>query len=780
MILTRQISKYIGRGIAVVFSLSFFVLTASCMYDLNNPHDQQRCEACPAGQVCFEGECVGGDAAVVTKEDGKAVAPDLFAPGSCVKDADSDKDGISDLDEHCQKRDDTDKDGTPDYLDSDSDNDGIPDAIEAGDSNKSTPPRDSDSDKTPDYLDVDSDNDGLLDKMEDINGDGRVGCCRKKCGETIKDCLAVKSAACGSGQKCTGGAGGTCSPAEDFLCSNGETNPTKKTSFPNTGTADKARGNSVCSPTASWNPNGLKDVQAQSSPATEGDWQVVLEKDAKYIKVKIDKPAAKMAAAFIDHASVGEEVAGFVLSRASSKKVQDEMTAILASINSSISGGASSVVVRSSGSTGKSHDNYETIQRTVLDYTAPSATKTSTVRVFIMAAMLGISPAKFLSLPTPWGTTETSYSILFTTIKRKDRLLIMGAVFYTKHYDSLSMTTQAIAEDLGNGSALAAADATLTTECDVALIDKLPKADIIWVMDESGSMSDNRADVVNHANEFFSLALSYGLDFRIGVTGVCTPNGSHKSAIGKFCSTISTNVSDSGGTDRFLLPTEKNIFSACINNPPGYEGGSEYSLVNARDAVKNHLPRTANSPSKIRTDAQLVIIVATDEIANSLAGTLGYNNTCPLSASIQSKLATDMAPYLNLFTGVTDSEAKATYHLIGGLCSKGTCSAQINHGHLYLVNKLGGISADICQKKLGPSLQQIVQNIAGKASPINPEYPPVSISLAVALDGTKLTRSRSKGFGYLSWSNSITFANIKYQKGSKVYISYRRWKSKTP
>ena len=37
-----------------------------------------------------------------------------------------------------------------------------------------------------------------------------------------------------------------------------------------------------------------------------------------------------------------------------------------------------------------------------------------------------------------------------------------------------------------------------------------PEADIIWVMDESGSMNDNRYDIVNNAAALFAKAKAAG------------------------------------------------------------------------------------------------------------------------------------------------------------------------------------------------------------------------------------------------------------------------------
>src|SRR5258706_6257290 len=101
--------------------------------------------------------------------------------------ADTDDDGISDLEEGAMEKPprDTDHDGTPDYLDQDSDNDGIPDYVEGRNGNPCTPPVDTDSDGKPDFRDLDSDDamtGSVPDKQEagpepahprDTNNDGR-------------------------------------------------------------------------------------------------------------------------------------------------------------------------------------------------------------------------------------------------------------------------------------------------------------------------------------------------------------------------------------------------------------------------------------------------------------------------------------------------------------------------------------------------------------------------------------------------------------------------------
>jgi len=744
---------------------------------------------------------------------GGSVSPDLFATvdgGDACTDpsGDYDGDGITNAQEGCLNGRDSDQDKIPDWQDFDSDGDKIPDSLEKGVKDKNGKcvgskngkyPCDTDGDGVPDYLDKDSDGDGMQDGEEDANYDGLLGCCLKTCNapdvKWQKSNCKLTTDGCGSGQKCVNK---SCTPSAAFKCSEGETAPLKKDTFGD-GKLDNERGTFICRDATEDKPQGRKPVQLRQD--TKGDYHIAIEKFAKYGAVTVAGATTtnKLAAGSINYDKTSDEVAGFVISKATTNtSVSDDLTALIALLNSS---GVGTMTVRASGTVNKSHDKYDQAEGTLVDIAASSTTDVSSARNAIMAALLGKSLSDLTNVSSPFGSSHSTLQLRFTTVRRfafkkdsagklvldskgnptddndstKWRTIVMGAVASKTNYQNPKLQTGFLVDDLSNGTALAIAKDTVSNECDVGTITQLPVADIIWVIDESGSMSDERQDVVNNANNFFSRALASGLDFRMGVTNVCTPNGSYKKCLGKFCSKISSNTSDDGGTDRFLLPTEQNIFSSCIKNPPCYEGGSEYSLVNARDAVKRHLPRASNDPLKIRTQATLVIIVATDEIANSLSGVGFSSSGCPLSAAIQTKLDTALQSYLNLFTGVTDPEGVSMYHIIGNVCG-GTSTYGINHGHMTLAKKLGGQSASIKQKNLGNTLQVIIDAIVGKASPVVLDYVPISSSLAVAMDAVEIKRSRTNGFDYRTNANSLVFINVKYKKGSEVIASYKRWK----
>ena len=724
--------------------------------------------------------------------------------------ADYDGDGISNGEEGCNLSRDSDSDKTPDWQDSDSDNDKVPDSVEAGTktsggkcqggpAGKDSWPCDSDGDKVPDYLDLDSDGDTVKDGEEDINGDGMLGCCLAACnkpGSTAQEkCLLTKDG-CGSGQKCTSG---KCLPAASFLCSEGETSPKKKDTFGD-GLLDGKRGSFICRDATEDKPQGRKAVLLRQEK--KGDWHLALETHAKYGPVTISGAGAKMAAATINYDKSIEGVAGFVFSKVSVADVQTELASLLSAINTSPPGGSGTVTVRASGTQTKSHDKYDMVEGTLVDVKLSGSSDVSTVRNNLLATLLGKTLADLSNLPQAFGSSGTEFTIRFTTIKRfefkiksdkslvldskgfpvdtgdktKWRLVVIGAVALDADAKSPTRRTGIIFDDLSNSTAVALASDKVGNECDASKITSIPIADIVWVSDESGSMNDNRIDIVNHANEFFKGAIAMGLDFRMGITNV-VPKG--KTGFGTFCSRVSTNKNDSGGSDRFLLPSEQQIFSSCIKNPPGYTGGhspGEYGMINAKAALTGHLPRAASDPTKFRKNAAIVFIILTDQIAAAVETVAGSKyKQCALDSTTQSGVNGLLKPYVDLFTGVDDIEAVVSkFFIIGGVCNN-SCNAMISHGYIEIMKLLGGQIADVCQKNLSKTMQVFVNSIVAGSMPVKLDYMPISSSLAVTVDGVTLKRSRTGGFDYRSTSNSLVFINVTYKKGSQVFASYKRW-----
>ena len=731
---------------------------------------------CACAEDGFESTVDGGGDSI--KWDGGGYTPD-----PCKAGADADGDKIPDQKEGCNPARDTDGDKVPDYADTDSDGDGIPDSVEGQ--------KDSDGDKRPDFQDSDSDGDGIKDGDEDLNGDGLLGCCLSTCGEKRKGCPPVAGNQCGLGQKCL--PGGKCDPLVSFLCADGETSPQKKTTFSG-GKADKELPTFICRKSGEMGQKGLKPMDFRVS--SKGAWKVALEQNTPYGEVTISGAGAKEAAAAMDYKGQNQAVAGFVVSLdRSGGDIAVLSAGVINDIKSKLSG-ASAVAQLSSGNLRVSHDKFPTVVSTQLAVTLSAAKRPGAVRNALLAALLGKQVPK--GGFDNYGPASTALVIRLQTLARKDRLLVMGGVGPAKMAADAKLPTAFHLEDLSNGTGLATTSDSGTVECDPFLLTKNPVADIIWVVDDSGSMSDNLADIVNNANDFFSRAVKSGLDFRMAVTGVADPWDfmplMPPVKVGKFCGQLMPPdlfppFSD-GGPDRFLGSNEQAIFKSCVANPPYKEGSSEYGLAHALEGVRTHLPRTAGHKSRIRPNASLAIIIATDEAPKELKGgeyPKGVKGPslktsgCSLTSTSQLDVNSYLKTWLNLFAGKDPkwkAQGKAMVHLIGGICASGktsSCSAEVGHGYLELVKATGGIAADICQKNLGSTLQIIIDTITGAASPAILQYVPISASLAVAVNTKQLARSRVSGFDYVGFSNSLVFTGVNIGKGSQVVASYRRW-----
>ncbi|MCB9555436.1 MAG: hypothetical protein H6707_04980 [Deltaproteobacteria bacterium] len=692
-----------------------------------------------------------------------------FTP--CTPGQDADGDGIPDEVEGCTSpAADADGDTIPNYLDTDSDGDGVPDSVEGS--------ADTDLDKVPNFLDSDSDGDGVDDKDEDLNGDGLLGCCLATCGEKRIGCADPRADECGAGQTCQSG---TCTPPVDFRCANGESDRLKDTTFP--GQKDKELPTFVCRQTNENDPDaGLKPITVHSSAV----WKLALETDALYGDLTLTNPGAQEAAALFDSKDPKKMVAGFVVMRAQAagKDISALVDEVVADINKIP--GRQSAAQSSSGTRLKSHDGFDTIVSTQVEIQMSTTHGLVALRNALLKVLLGGS--KFGSLPTQeFGPTSTDFVLRFQTLLRSDgAVLIVGGLATKSMFNDVSNATQLLVDDVSNGTGLAKTTNSHVVECDPFVLSRNPIADIIWVVDDSGSMSDNRQNIINNADDFFARALKSGLDFRVGVAGVKAPGGG--TIMGKLCS--AQGGSGSGGTDRFLKSSERQLFKDCVADPPYAEGGSEYVLTHAYEAVRRHLPRAANREDRIRPDATVVVILATDEMTQELKSKLtgsyyassGRPTNCVLPASEQQKVDAAIKPWLTLFTGqdaTHGTDGRAIVHQIGAVCTS-SCGPETGHGAYELIKATGGTTADICQLNLGTSLQLMIDSIAGASSPAVLEYVPISTSIAVAVAGQKLQRSRAKGFDYVAASNSLVFINVPIAKDTQVVASYRRWREQKP
>jgi hypothetical protein len=692
------------------------------------------------------------------------------AAGPCDTDADSDGDCIPDGVEGCLAMPPPDRDGDTlaDHLDFDSDGDGISDLLEAGAT--CADPRDTDDDGTPDHLDTDSDNDGVEDADEDRNGDGVPGSCSLQC-SAPSHCPATAYCA-----RPDDGVGlGVC---VELACLDGETDP-RGSDTDGDGVPDLQEGTFICNAQTVTNPFGLKPIKYVDAATTSyvaANWRIALDLAATEGLPSIMNPTQLDSAFTFDMIEPDAQVAGFLVSRpAAASSAVNEIGSLLLNLESSPL--VASVAVRSSGTNTMSLDGFETVLEAQLEVTTTAMVEGPDVREIVTAAALA-RPISEVTFPAPgWvGTPDNRFIVSVQSIRRNSAVqtLFVGGVARATRAAEPPRKTSVHHSDFSNGTGVAQSANGEERECEQFLANRQAKADIIFVVDESGSTSDDRMRIASNATLFFNRAVAAGLDFRVAVTDM------DNAKMGIFASR------QAGGTgDRWLLPGERPQFELDILDPSGpdaADGGTEHGLTQGRAAIMRHLPRNNADPQRIREDAKLVVIYVTDEKAEEVEdeGILAEGNLEP-SAAQQAQIDALVAPYIADFL---DNDASA--HLIAeplpfsDVCSGG--GAEHAYGYYELVNATGGQIGSICQVDLSATIDALIDDIIGGSSPIVLGTFPISASITVSRDGVPVARSRESGFDYRGSSNAIVFYNQPFVPSmpSEIVVSYRRWREQVP
>lgn len=662
---------------------------------------------------------------------------------------------------------DRDNDGSPDYRDGDSDGDRLADELEAGPN--CSDPRDTDGDGTPDYADVDSDNDSVEDTYEDRNFDGVIGTCTQPCAANDQ---------CAPGAYCSvplDGVGlGTC---VSLSCTNGETDP----HAPDTdgdGLRDALEGTSICNPTTPQNPFGLKPIKYVDSATTafpSSNWRLALDVAAIETVPVISNAGPLDAAYMFDMIAPTAQVAGFLASRTSSTPTAGTEIASLV-LNLEAVPQVTSVTMLASGNTTTTFDGFDTVLGATMEVTTSTQIDVTTMRELVTASALA-RPVSDVTYPDPgWtGVADNRFLVQVQSIRRANSLqsLFVGGVARRSATEDPTRTTVFHLNDMSNGSGIAQSGNGELIGCEQTVISKQAKADIIWILDESGSMGTLRQRVADNASTFFQKAVDAGLDFRIAVTDM------NDASDGIFA------TRQAGGTgDRWLLPNELAKFEADALDPSGpdaADGGSEHPLTQLAATLNRHLPRNNADPQKFREDAAIVVILATDEAAQELksAGIIGEGNVTPTMAQ-HAQIDAFVAPYLAQL-----ANEDVTVHLIAEPLPYNTtasCTTVDAWGLYRLVDATSGQLANICQDDMSATLDVFIEDIIGSASPLTLNWVPISASVSTARDAVPLLRSRVNGFDYRGANNSVSFYNQFFSPAapSEIVVSYRRWAQQGP
>jgi hypothetical protein len=263
--------------------------------------------------------------------------------------------------------------------------------------------------------------------------------------------------------------------------------------------------------------------------------------------------------------------------------------------------------------------------------------------------------------------------------------------------------------------------------------DGMATTDILFVIDNSGSMYSNQVNFKNNFDSFIAVFSSAGVDYQIAFITTDSEhfvNGTVVTSASADPITEVGDIVDSIGTTG--SPMERGLHYSYLATQPGGDAGIGSSFL--------------------RTDAKLAVIYVSDEPDWSTA----YVTTSEVSSHL---------------AGLKSSSSMVTAHAVAGDYPSG-CStnggAQFGDGYYDVVNDLGGTFMSICASDWGTQMDTLArETMALMDFPLSGE--PIEDTIEVYVDG-----AISADWTYSSSSNSVTFT-VAPADGSLIDISYAVW-----
>ncbi|WPB75791.1 choice-of-anchor D domain-containing protein [Archangium violaceum] len=324
--------------------------------------------------------------------------------------------------------------------------------------------------------------------------------------------------------------------------------------------------------------------------------------------------------------------------------------------------------------------------------------------------------------------------------------------------------------DLGTGApytvGLVGKGVTKIEQTDEFVQQSQAKVDVLFVVDNSGSMMDEQQNLGQNFSAFLTHAAAAGVDYHIAVTttglerssggwAIC-PGGAEGGENGRFFPVDNSSP-------RIITPTTPSaeaVFArntqvgVCHWNEQGLEAmyrALSSPLVYSPDDPRTPSPLDGNA-SFLREDARLAVIVVTDEEDFSLE---------PVSA------------YETFLLGLKSGDhSKVRVSAIAGPKDLATCPKASSSGNRYieLAEKTGGVVESICTPNWADSLEKLSESAFGPNRTFQLSEGPLDPSrIVVRVDGVEVTT----GWTYDSLANTIRFdTNSVPATDARVEVTY--------
>jgi hypothetical protein len=300
------------------------------------------------------------------------------------------------------------------------------------------------------------------------------------------------------------------------------------------------------------------------------------------------------------------------------------------------------------------------------------------------------------------------------------------------------------------------------------------KIDILWIVDNSGSMSSSQSQLAQSFPSFINRMQALNFDFRMAVTTSDAWAGQFNGNTSLF------RVRDGAGSNHsgvFVMnPGTPNLSSVFNTNvTQGIQGNGD---ERAFQSMQNVLSYAGNSDFR-RPGSHLAIIVVSDE--DDFSATTAsyqnnnYNSTSIIPVSNYISFMNNLAGANDLVNGVHNWSFN-TVAILDNACKtelNTTFSGRIiGQRYIQLSDASGGAKTSLCDD-FGANLQLIQDTILSASSVFQLDRQPIPSTIRVTVNGQSVVESPTNGWSYNATSNQIAFHGSAIpDAGASVVISF--------
>lgn len=266
--------------------------------------------------------------------------------------------------------------------------------------------------------------------------------------------------------------------------------------------------------------------------------------------------------------------------------------------------------------------------------------------------------------------------------------------------------------------------------------------DFVWVVDNSGSMSEEQDSVVDSLGSFVEVLDSFGADWQVGVT---TTEGEDDDGGVIVAPVITSQEADA---------TEQ--FKAAV--AVGTQGDiSEQGLLSAQKATSSALLAGSNA-GLLRDEAVLSVIVVSDEDDQSPG---------------------DVSTYVDALEALKGEGNARLSAVVGDLpagCASPYAAADPAERYLDAVTMMEGVSDSICRKDLSDTMKALALNGLGLTDTFPLSTVPELETMEVRVDGVLIHQRERNGWSYDAGLNAVILDGYAIPgPDSEVEVRYYEW-----